>query len=409
MPDETPSSPEHDPSEQPTTQAPQPDATTESPQAEPQPEPGAQPHAPRRLLRSRDDRVIGGVCGGLARYFNIDPLIVRIAAVALVFLGGVSVIAYIAALLLVPDDDGTGNPVPGKPGRISTIVGVVVIVLAGAALVDGHWGLGSGWIFGALAPTVLIVTILAIAGQRLLANRGENQPAAARIAGAALMLSGIGLGVLALAAGGAVATAAGGGGVIAGVVIVLGVLMVAFSFRDRRARWLVLPALALAIPSGVVAAAGVDVDHGVGSRHYKPATIADLRAGGYELGVGELEVDLRRMEWPSTATVHLKVDVGSGHALVLVPEGTCVQADTHAGLGYVNVLGDDDGGADVDEQKGTIGRNGGRRLILDADMGIGAIEVLHTGGGHRWDHDGNEYRDAISPSLAEAGCGGARA
>jgi phage shock protein PspC (stress-responsive transcriptional regulator) len=407
MPDETPpSSPEPDPSQQPTTQAPQPDATQE--------QPVPPPHGPRRLLRSRDERVLGGVCGGLAKYFNIDPLIVRIAAVALVFLGGVSIIAYIAALLLVPEDDGTGTPVPGKPGRASTIVGVVVIVLAGVALLDGDLGFGWNWAFGALAPTALIVAVLAIAGQRLLAGRGDRQPTAARIAGAALLLSGIGLGVLALAAGGAVATAAGGGTAVAIVVLAIGVVMIGLSFRKtdpptRIARWLVLPALALAVPSGVVAAAGIDTDNGVGSRHYSPATIADLKPGGYELGVGELEVDLRRMAWPAAQTVNLKVDVGTGHALVLVPEGTCVEADTHAGLGYVNVLGDDDGGADVDEQKGTVGRATARRLIIDADMGIGAIEVLHSGGGHRWDGHGRWTKDAISTSLADAGCAGDRA
>src|SRR5690349_11581223 len=201
---ETPSSP--DPQQDPQDPAPDPhDApTTQGP---------APQHAapPRRLLRSRDDRVIGGVCGGLARYFNVDPLIVRIAAVALVFLGGVSVVAYVAALLLVPEDDGTGNPTPGKPGRLATIVGVVVIVLAAAALLDGQWGFGFGWAFGALAPALLIVMVLAIAGQRRLANHGEDQPTAARIAGAALLISGITLGVLALAAGGAAATAVGGG------------------------------------------------------------------------------------------------------------------------------------------------------------------------------------------------------
>jgi phage shock protein C len=401
-----------DPHDAPTTAGPTPDPqdapTAQAPPPPPPPPPPAA-GAPRKLLRSREDRVLGGVCGGLGRYFNVDPLIVRIAAVALLFVGGVSAIAYIAALLLVPEDDGSGNPVPGKPGRISTLVGVVVLVIAAAALLDGHWGIGAGWVFGALAPTVLIVTILAIAGQRLLAGRGEDQPAAARIAGAALLLSGIGLGLLLLAAGAAVATAAGGGSAVAGVVIVMGVVMVAFSFRDRRARWLALPALALAIPSGVVAAAGVDVDHGVGSRHYRPATIADVRGEGYELGIGELEVDLRDMAWPANGTVHLKVDVGTGHALVLVPEDTCVQADTHAGLGYVNVLGSDDGGADVDERQGTVARTSGRRLVLDADMGIGAIEVLHNGGSRRWDHDGRGHNDAISGALADAGCAGARA
>jgi phage shock protein PspC (stress-responsive transcriptional regulator) len=397
---ETPSSP--DPQQDPQDPAPDPhDApTTQGP---------APQHAapPRRLLRSRDDRVIGGVCGGLARYFNVDPLIVRIAAVALVFLGGVSVVAYVAALLLVPEDDGTGNPTPGKPGRLATIVGVVVIVLAAAALLDGQWGFGFGWIFGALAPTLLIVTILAIAGQRLLANRGENQPTAARIAGAALLISGIALGLLALAAGGAVATAVGGGAVVAGVVVLMGIVMVAFSFRDHRARWLALPALALAVPSSVVAAAGVDVDHGIGSRDYSPASVSDVR-GSYELGVGEQVVDLRDTQWPAGTTLNLKVKVGTGHALVLVPQGTCVQADTHAGLGYVNVLGHDGGGADVDGQEGTVSRapSSSRRLVLDGEVGIGALEVRHYRDG--WDHHDGPGPDAIGTALADAGCGGAR-
>jgi phage shock protein PspC (stress-responsive transcriptional regulator) len=389
MPETPPSSP--DPHDAPTSQQPT-------------------PPAPRRLLRTRDDRVLGGVCSGLARYFNIDPLIIRIAAVALIFVGGFAVIAYIAALLLVPEDDGTGQPVAGKPGRFSTIAGAVVIVLAGVALLDGHWGVGSGWVFGALAPTVLIVAILAVAGQRLLANRGENQPAAARIAGAALVLSAVLAGALVAAAGAAVATAAGGGAVIAGVVIVLGVLMVAFSFRDRRARWLALPALVLAIPSGVVAAAGVDVDHGVGNRDYAPATIADLKPGGYELGVGELEVDLRATQWPRNATVNLKVDVGTGHALILVPNDVCLEADTHAGLGYLNLLGSETGGADIDDQRGTVTRSpAARKLVLDADVGIGAIEVRHTRTDNgQWDHD-RHGPDNINAALAAAGCAGERA
>jgi phage shock protein PspC (stress-responsive transcriptional regulator)/predicted membrane protein len=368
------------------------------------------PPAPRRLLRSRDDRVIGGVCSGLAKYFNIDPLIVRIAAVALLFAGGISAVAYLAALLLVPDDDGTGHPVPGKPGRFGTIAGAVIIVGGGVALINGGFGWSSGWLFGAAVPTLIVVAVLAVAGQRLLANRGENQPAAARIAGAALILSGIVLGALVLAVGGAVATAAGGGTAIAIVVVVLGIAMVALSFQDgqaRRARWLALPALALAIPAGVVAAAGVDVHHGVGTRNYAPASIADVRPAGYQLGVGQLVVDLRDTQWPKGDTINLKVDVGTGHALVLVPEDVCVQSHARTGLGYVGVLGTDDGGADIDTQRGTVDRSPGmRRLVLNAKMGIGAVEVRHFR--DSWDHGHHHLGEDISATLANAGCAGER-
>src|SRR5262249_32201818 len=61
---------------------------------------------PRRLLRSRSDRVIGGVAAGIAKYFDIDPVIVRVVFVALTFIGGAGLLLYLAALLLVPDDRG---------------------------------------------------------------------------------------------------------------------------------------------------------------------------------------------------------------------------------------------------------------------------------------------------------------
>ena len=56
----------------------------------------------RRLYRSRSDRMIGGVCGGLARYFDIDPTIVRIIAVLLIFANGIGILAYIILAIVVP-------------------------------------------------------------------------------------------------------------------------------------------------------------------------------------------------------------------------------------------------------------------------------------------------------------------
>jgi phage shock protein C len=59
----------------------------------------------KRLVRSRNDRMIAGVAGGLAQIFNIDPLLVRIALVALAFLNGFGFILYLALWLLVPNED----------------------------------------------------------------------------------------------------------------------------------------------------------------------------------------------------------------------------------------------------------------------------------------------------------------
>ncbi len=56
----------------------------------------------KRLYRSRSDRMIWGVCGGLAKYFDIDPTIVRIIAVLLAFASGVGVLAYVILAVVVP-------------------------------------------------------------------------------------------------------------------------------------------------------------------------------------------------------------------------------------------------------------------------------------------------------------------
>lgn len=56
----------------------------------------------KRLYRSRNEKVIGGICGGLGEYFNIDPTIVRLIAVLLFFAHGVGAMAYLIAWIIIP-------------------------------------------------------------------------------------------------------------------------------------------------------------------------------------------------------------------------------------------------------------------------------------------------------------------
>jgi phage shock protein C len=60
--------------------------------------------APKRLYRSDTNYVIGGICGGLGEYFNVDPAIFRIGWIAMTALSAVvpGILAYILALLVVP-------------------------------------------------------------------------------------------------------------------------------------------------------------------------------------------------------------------------------------------------------------------------------------------------------------------
>jgi len=56
----------------------------------------------KKFLRSKNDRVIWGICGGLAKYFDIDPTIVRVVAVASLFVGTLGFWIYILLALIVP-------------------------------------------------------------------------------------------------------------------------------------------------------------------------------------------------------------------------------------------------------------------------------------------------------------------
>ena len=59
----------------------------------------------KRLYRTTgSDAVICGVCGGIARYFNVDPTVVRVATVLLVVPGGMSLWVYIIAALIMPKE-----------------------------------------------------------------------------------------------------------------------------------------------------------------------------------------------------------------------------------------------------------------------------------------------------------------
>ena len=59
----------------------------------------------KRLYRSNKDRLICGVCGGIANYFNIDPTLVRLAFVLIAMGAGSGILAYIIAAIIIPDED----------------------------------------------------------------------------------------------------------------------------------------------------------------------------------------------------------------------------------------------------------------------------------------------------------------
>ncbi len=57
----------------------------------------------KQLYRSQDNKVIGGVCGGLAEYLDVDPVIVRLICVLLFFMKAIGIIAYIVCMIIIQE------------------------------------------------------------------------------------------------------------------------------------------------------------------------------------------------------------------------------------------------------------------------------------------------------------------
>ncbi len=333
------------------------------------------PPVPRRLTRSSSDKVLVGVAGGLGRYFDIDPIIFRIGFVVLTLAGGAGVLAYLAAWVLVPADPEPGQA-PADRGRAATIAGAAVLALAAIVL------LGHGLFF--LAPPLIGLGLIAVVGVLLWrAAGGTENPGstAAKIGLGLLLLVVAAVGFVAVAVG----SAMGGGAAIAGLVIALGVALVISAFLGGR-RWLVLPALILAIPLGFAAAAGFDVHGGVGDRDYQPTSVAELQRG-YKLGIGQMRLDLSQVDLPAGRTP-LKLDMGIGSVRMVVPDDVCVASKVRVGAGYARVLDRDSGGLDVDWRQSPAQNGGVKRLVIDGDVGIGEIQVVNSRSGFTdWQHD----------------------
>src|SRR5215213_11979732 len=113
---------------------PEPDETAPTePQRPKEDVPPPSPPGVRRLTRSSSDKLIGGVAGGLGRYFGVDPILFRIAFVVLVFAGGVGVLAYIGLLAFVPADDQSRVFGSRRDANVigAVLLGLLVVLLLG--------------------------------------------------------------------------------------------------------------------------------------------------------------------------------------------------------------------------------------------------------------------------------------
>jgi phage shock protein PspC (stress-responsive transcriptional regulator) len=328
--------------------------------------PGDDRDEPKRLTRSGSDAVIGGVGSGLGRYFGVDPLLFRIGFVVLSFAGGFGVLAYLLLLAFMPAD---GSAKPGGTSKLAAVAGAVVL---GVALVTF---LGTPFFF--FGPALLIIAVVGLAGVLLWrALGGDPGDDPARVFTRIVLASLLAIAVAGAALGVGLAAALGGGVVIAALAVATGLVLIGTAFVGG-ARWLIVPALALVLPLGIVAAADIDLDGGVGDRDYRPATMGELR-DQYEIGIGGIDVDLTDLDLPAGRT-DLDVDVGIGEAIVYVPRGACVTSDIEIGAGVADVFDRDNNGIDIALAEPARPPAGRAQLHIEADVGVGAVEIVREG------------------------------
>jgi phage shock protein C len=139
----------------------------------------------QRLYRSRTNKVFGGVCGGFAEYFDVDPVILRVLWVLLVIFGGTGILLYIAALIIIPKKPFESldevNPLEQKEAnnRLRNLFGYVLIVIGGIVLLVnlnvfhlfGYFDNAFEFVF----PILLIILGMAIIYYRQSVEKPQSQ------------------------------------------------------------------------------------------------------------------------------------------------------------------------------------------------------------------------------------------
>lgn len=121
-----------------------------------------EPAASRRLYRSRDDRVVGGVAAGIGSHLGVDPVLIRISFVALAF-AGIGVLLYLIAWIAIPELPPGEEPAPTSTGDgalgARILIGTVLVVIGILLLLDIYVPIRK-----IVWPAAVIVVGLAIIG-----------------------------------------------------------------------------------------------------------------------------------------------------------------------------------------------------------------------------------------------------
>ncbi|WP_369139622.1 PspC domain-containing protein [Modestobacter versicolor] len=286
----------------------------------PPPPPPTGPAPRPQLRRSRNDKVIGGVAGGLAEYTGVDALLWRVGAIALTLAGGSGIVIYVLLWLLMPSAPAV------QPGA--------------APVVEREREPRSP------VPGVTVAALLILAGLAVLLTQFTDVDLTARsVLGSALLVVGVGLVVAALTG---VGRAAKGG----------------------------LITLGLVLSVALVAASTIDVPEGeVGDRSYRPTTAAGVDRE-YTHSMGDLDVDLTAVDLTGARTpIVTTIDHGLGDVEVLVPYSADVQVRVDVGIGEVEVFGDSTDRGFFPGVGEAWSGDDDAEFEITIDSGVGSVEV----------------------------------
>ena len=366
---------------------------------------------PRRLARPTEGRWLGGVAAGLGDYFDVNPLVYRIAFAALALVGGTGLLLYLAAWLVIPgehDDESIAvEALRGRRDHPWLLVGVGLLAFGALfALSEAHFwpGTGNVWLAATLVGGALVWWHVSQRADRPRAVQTAAAPVAAEeaandatppeqattrvqpppspprpprkpslfapVVGALLAAAGL-FGLLAVLDiyDVDVAAALAAGVVIVGAAIAFGAM------TQRRVGGLVFLGLLLLAAFAMAAITPVSVGAGVGEKTETPTTVTALDSS-YEHGIGDLELDLSDVTLPA-GTTSVDASVGIGKLVVTVPEDVALVIDAHAGVGSIDLLGARDDGVDADRRIALPGSTPDAPVLdLEADIGVGDIQVL---------------------------------
>jgi phage shock protein PspC (stress-responsive transcriptional regulator) len=355
------------------------------------------------------DRKIAGVAGGLARHLDIDPIILRVGFVVLVFFGGAGLIAYGACWLLIPEDNSLRRPL-GLDDRSRGIALIGAGLLAGIIMLSGT--LGNDF----FPWPVAIIGVIAFLVLGFVDRDNKPRPSAPPVphlpdpisgtfAPAApgtyvgppappayrppprnprkrgpvlfwftLALIAVGLGVLGILdlAGAPIAAPA----YPATVVGICGVMLLLGAFYGR-AGGLILVGLVAAVVLSVTTVSerfdGEDITR-------TPTTAADVPTS-LDTSAGEIVLDLSEVQDVAALDgkdVDLQADVG--RIVVIVPDGLSVLVDANIdGPGHLELFGNERGGIEIGDQVRHNAGIGTPELSIDANVSIGEIKVYQEG------------------------------